>query len=127
MLFNSYLFIFIFLPLSVFGFYFLSRYKNSKILVNFLLIISIIFYSIGNFQDLPLIIFSVVINFILGKIIFNSNNTQKTYILIIGLAFNLLILYYCNDSFIPLALSFCFAAFVIFVQYHKRSVLTFLS
>lgn len=98
MLFNSYLFIFIFLPLSVFGFYFLSRYKNSRILVNFLLIISIIFYSIGNFQDLPLIIFSVLINFILGKIIFNSNNPQKTYILILGLAFNLLILFYFKYS-----------------------------
>ena len=95
MLFNSFEFIFIFLP-SVFSIYFLIFFLKTKIkniLIIYLLIIaSLTFYSYWKIEYLFLILFSISINFILSKLILNKIN--KKIFLIIGIVFNVTLLSY---------------------------------
>ncbi len=68
MLFNSYEFIFLFLPI-VFVIYFLLNKKQlfmpAKI---FLVVASLFFYSWWNVKYLPLILLSIVINYAIGGV-----------------------------------------------------------
>ena len=77
MLFNSFEFIFLFFPIVTFLYFFLKK-KNlnfsSKV---FLIIASLFFYSYWNIKFLPLIIFSVIINYFFYLKIFYS---KKKYV-----------------------------------------------
>jgi len=96
MLFNSYEFIFVFLPLSFFIYFFLNKrslYREAKL---FLVAASLFFYSWWNIVYLPLIIVSMLFNYMIGttlskdkKIIFS-----KKEILIFGIVINVLLLGY---------------------------------
>lgn len=89
MLFNSYEFIFIFLPF-VWSIYF---YLNSKKLTYasrvFLVFSSLFFYSWWNIIYLPLILFSILFNFNIAKVI-----TYKKSVLLFGIVLNLSLLGY---------------------------------
>ncbi len=103
MLFNSYSFLFLFLPINIFLFYFLSKTQNSKLLVIYLLIASLIFYSIDNIQYLPLLIISVFINYLFGQIIKKNKNFKRKLYLIISIIFNLfLLIFFKYSSFLIL-------------------------
>lgn len=91
--FTSLSFIFIYLP-CVIGIYYISKKQYRK---NILLIFSIIFYFAGCKNGLLLLFFSVIINFICGKIIellANRNSKYGLYILIATLVFNVGILFF---------------------------------
>ena len=75
MLFNSYSFIFIFLPLTFFVYFFLNRY-NKKISYYFLLISNLIFYGVWNILYLPLLIVSIAFNYYIGSEII-KHKTKK--------------------------------------------------
>jgi alginate O-acetyltransferase complex protein AlgI len=96
MLFNSYGFIFIFLPLS-FLIYFLLNSKGlyfySK---TFIALASLVFYSWWNIIYLPLLLVSIIFNFTIGIIVSNKteNNYIKKLLLILGIIVNLLSLGY---------------------------------
>ena len=94
MLFNSYEFIFIFLPLSFFVYFYLN-YKNfTNISKVFLVFSSLFFYSWWNITYLPIILSSMVFNYILG----NSLDRDKRSLLIFGIIVNLLLLGYFKYS-----------------------------
>ena len=91
MLFNSIEFLFIFLPIVVFVNYYLNK-KNplfSKIL---LIILSLVFYGAWNINLLPLLVFSILINFYLSNAIINSNNKLKKIYVFWGVLFNIIVL-----------------------------------
>ncbi len=103
MLFNSYLFIFLFLPLSFLIFIFIQKIKINLFSVYYLLILSIIFYAYSNIEYLPLLLISIVINFIFSNLIKNNskNISLSKIILIFSIVFNLVLLaYFKYSSFI---------------------------
>lgn len=91
MLFNSYTFIFAFLPITIllyFGFNKLGWNKLSKIV---LILASLYFYAFFNLSYLPIIISSIIVNYSIARGIFKSNNhiLRSKLLLICGLSFNL--------------------------------------
>lgn len=100
MLFNSYIFIFIYLPLIVLGFYGLNRWNKTRFSLAWLLGGSFFFYGFQNPFNLSLITLSILFNYILAKNInrtkqetLNSNNSRYRK-LIFGIVINLAILGY---------------------------------
>jgi alginate O-acetyltransferase complex protein AlgI len=68
MLFNSTTFVFAFLPLSVITFYLLAALSREAVKV-LMIAVSLLFYGWASARFLPLLIGSVVINYLLGRII----------------------------------------------------------
>ena len=90
MLFSSTVFIFYFLPI-VLLFYFISPKKWRNYV---LLIASLIFYAWGGLLYFPLLIFSIVLNYICGLFIekYRENAVKKKRVLIISIVLNILFL-----------------------------------
>lgn len=94
MLFNSFNFLFIFLPASLVTYFYLAKI-NSGFARALLSLWSLIFYAYWDFHFLPLLIGSIAVNYAIGlKILENSGKSKAKYILILGLAFNLGLLSY---------------------------------
>ncbi len=91
MLFNSYQFIFLFLPISLLGFYLLTKYNLKKTSVLWLVSASLFFYSWWNPSYLLLIVFSIVFNYFLGELLHKRRNF---YVLSFGVVGNLALLGY---------------------------------
>ncbi|MCR5421703.1 MAG: MBOAT family protein [Lachnospiraceae bacterium] len=97
MIFNSYQFIFLFLPTVVIIYHFINsknRYEAAKI---FLLVASLAFYVFFSFQMLLILILSILLNYLISLGIYKNphNTTIKKTLLFIGIAFNLgLLIYY---------------------------------
>ncbi|BAU66536.1 alginate O-acetylation protein [Stanieria sp. NIES-3757] len=99
MLFNSFEFVFLFLPITLIGFYLISKNKQAirqQIPLAWLVITSLFFYGWWNPKNLPLIIISMLCNYELGYLLGNKLNTQigKKIILLIGICFNLALIGY---------------------------------
>ena len=107
MFFNSYEFIFIFLPITFIGYTILCRYANSRAARVWLTFFSLIFYSLLIPEYLPLLLISIGANYLFGTVIIksvhHSANTDirehnfwesKKVILFFALLFNLGILAY---------------------------------
>ena len=96
MLFNSYIFILLFLPLSVLGFYLIGARGHHRIAVSWLVGASLFFYSWWNPSYLSLILVSILFNYALGVSLSNSNSTagSKKFGLIFGVSTNLALLGY---------------------------------
>jgi len=92
MLFSSFEFIFIFLPITFFIYFYLNRRKLLKISKLFLLFASLFFYSWWNIWYLPIIVISMVFNYIIG--IYLNRVSFKKSLLYIGIISNLLLLGY---------------------------------
>jgi alginate O-acetyltransferase complex protein AlgI len=95
MLFNSFEFIFIFLPVVVWVYFLLNKRKLTTLSKYWLTLSSLFFYSWWNIYYLPLLLFSIIINYRLGKALTNdySINKRKT-ILSIGILINVSLLGY---------------------------------
>ena len=96
MLFNSYYFIFVFLPISFLIYYLLNNrglYFYSKV---FIVFASLVFYSWWNIAYLPLLLISIMFNFTLGISLSKKSkkNYKKKSILFFGIIINLLLLAY---------------------------------
>ena len=96
MLFNSYYFIFVFLPISFLIYYLLNNrglYFYSKVFIAFA---SLVFYSWWNIAYLPLLLISIMFNFTLGISLSKKSkkNYKKKSILFFGIIINLLLLAY---------------------------------
>lgn len=89
MLFNSFIFIFVFLPGTLFLFFITAKYsRHGALLVLFLA--SIIFYGWCDYHYALLLLCSITTNFIVGKLIFKSTRQEiKKYYLWVGIIFNL--------------------------------------
>jgi len=90
MLFNSYIFIFVFLPITLLGFYLIPKRQNQLL---FLLIASIAFYCYWSTRLVFFLLFTVVLDFYIARAIFNSETKfKKRLLLIISICTNLTIL-----------------------------------
>lgn len=95
MLFNSYIFIFLFLPITLGGYYILNKYQKYALAEYFLIIMSLLFYGYFNYKYLAIILASIVINYLLVQRIWKTNNqNKKKLLMIIGCIINVGILFY---------------------------------
>lgn len=89
MLFNSYEFIFIFLPIVVAACFLMTQLSLSRFIPHMLIVASLAFYSVWDIRYLPLLLASMTVNFMFGRLIDRSRSRGA---LICGISFNLLLL-----------------------------------
>ena len=77
MLFNSYEFILLFLPLVICGYYLLNRMKWYAVSKGFVLLASLFFYGYFNWKYLYLIISSVLFNYTLSRLMIHTGKRAK--------------------------------------------------
>jgi len=130
LLFNSYIFIFVFLPITLFIYFLIGSFKCHRIALAWLVASSLFFYAWWNPLNLGLILGSILFNYSLGLALSRTSKNvsilQRKIIFIIGVSANVgLLIYYkyanffissINDSFkthfyiehvvLPLAISF---------------------
>ena len=126
MLFNSYIFIFIFLPVALIVYYQLGRLGYHNAALSWLIGASLVFYGLWNPAYLGLILGSVLFNFTLGKMMSKNVKLRTNYVIAFGVAINLGILgyfkytnffidnvnslfsteFHVNQIILPLAISF---------------------
>jgi D-alanyl-lipoteichoic acid acyltransferase DltB (MBOAT superfamily) len=97
MLFNSYEFIFAFLPITFFVYFYLNSKRLTQASKGFLVFASLFFYSWWNVAYLPLILGSMLFNYVLGNSLSNEqehNRVSKKVLLSIGVVANVLLLGY---------------------------------
>lgn len=94
MLFNSFGFIFLFLP-TVFGVWYVLQRSSIRVANLFLILVSLGFYATLDAKHLPLLLFSVVVNFLLGmrlqRAVVDEDGVKKI-VLILAVVFNLALL-----------------------------------
>lgn len=95
MLFNSYEFLLFFLPICIFGYFFLNQSNKKKIAQFFLLFMSLWFYAYFNLKYLLIILVSIMSNYIF-YIFLNKTGKQsiRKLILFIALSINIGLLFY---------------------------------
>jgi len=97
MLFNSQEFIFAFLPITFFIYFFLLNKRLVTGAKGFLVFSSLVFYSWWNIAYLPLILASMLFNYIIGNSLngnFSKVRVSKRILLTVGIVLNLLMLGY---------------------------------
>ena len=102
MLFNSYQFVFVFLPVVLVVFFSLGRLNRSWA-AGWLALASIVFYGYWSVNYIPLLLGSVAFNFFCGRALARRAQTPKgRYLLIASVAANLLLLgfYKYTDFFL---------------------------
>ena len=104
MLFNSYTFIFAFLPITFFIYFYLNQKRLTEASKGFLVFSSLFFYSWWNIAYLPIILSSMLFNYILGNSLNNKDSKNKRSrfskksLLIFGIVSNLALLGYFKYS-----------------------------
>ncbi|MBE6160254.1 MAG: MBOAT family protein [Lactobacillales bacterium] len=95
MLFNSYIFVLLFLPLCLIGYFILNYFKKYKLAQYFVLGMSFWFYGYFNYYYLIIIIFSILFNYgiycLFKKI---EKNNKRKILLIFSILMNLGLLFY---------------------------------
>ena len=97
MLFNSYIFIFAFLPVSFFVYFLLNRWKRPTLAKFFLVLASLFFYSWWNVAYLPIILVSMGFNYLVGIFLASDRITspiRKKALLAMGIVANVALLAY---------------------------------
>jgi alginate O-acetyltransferase complex protein AlgI len=103
MLFNSYDFVCIFLPISLIGFWLFCRLHKPAFVKGWLILVCLLFYSIWSLKFLFLLFTSIAVNWLLGEALSRQRSRlsegEKTtpilkLILILGIGFNLGIIGY---------------------------------
>lgn len=144
MLFNSFIYILLFLPL-VFGIYFFLNSKNLTILARaWLVLASLFFYGFWKVAYLTIMIFSILVNYGFGFLLIkNLSHKTRKILIYLGIIFNLALLgfykytdfligninYFLHDSIpllqitLPLGISFfTFTQIAYLVDTYKRKV-----
>lgn len=99
MLFNSYIFIFLFLPIALLGFHLIGSVGRHRVAISWLVLSSLLFYSWWNPAYLILIISSMLFNYSVGLALTSNKENichpkRKKSILVFGVLANLLVLGY---------------------------------
>ena len=91
MLFNSYEFIFLFLPITLIVYFTLNRFGKYKLAKGWLVIASLYFYSYFHKSYLILIMVSIGVNYLVGNRLSDSKNIiERKIFLILGVLFNVI-------------------------------------
>ncbi len=97
MLFNSYVFILLFLPITFAAYFGLNHFKQYTLSKYVLIVASLFFYGYFNPWYLLIIVSSILLNYILGKVIRRledkSNGLRKS-VFVIGIVANIGLLFY---------------------------------
>jgi D-alanyl-lipoteichoic acid acyltransferase DltB (MBOAT superfamily) len=91
MLFNSSEFILLFLPVVFVGFIVIARFRQARLAAAWLTVASLVFYSWWRWQNLPLLLTSMGVNFWLGGVLVRR---QSKLMLALGIGFNVCLLGY---------------------------------
>ena len=95
MLFNSYVFIFLFLPITLYIFYFIGKIGHHRVAISWLVLSSLFFYAWWNPAYLYLLLFSMLFNYGCGVALASKGKQQYRKItLIVGISLNILLLGY---------------------------------
>jgi len=96
MLFNSEIFLFVFLPIVLIGFYAIGAQGHHRVAISWLVASSLFFYGWWNPAYLGLIIGSILFNYTFGMILSRQGMVQrnKWWLLFFGVGFNLTLLGY---------------------------------
>ncbi|NKB57199.1 MAG: MBOAT family protein [Alphaproteobacteria bacterium] len=95
MLFNSYVFILLFLPITFLVYHSLRKLSTNDASIKFLVLASIFFYGWWNYRYVALIIASILLNFVLGLAISKKENASiRKSFLALGITLNLAALGY---------------------------------
>ncbi|WP_300344989.1 MBOAT family O-acyltransferase [Fusobacterium sp.] len=90
MLFNSYEFIFLFLPITLIIYFLLNKYEKYNLAKGWLVLASLYFYSYFHKSYLILILLSIVVNYFIGDRLNIENETiKRKLLLILGSVFNI--------------------------------------
>lgn len=92
MLFNSYIFILIFLPLSVLGYFLLNKISHLIAQV-YLVGMSLWFYGYANSSYIIIIIFSILFNYCISRALQKINRYRKV-VLLLSIAINIGLIFY---------------------------------
>ena len=103
MLFNSYIFIFAFLPLSFFIYFYLTQKKLIVASKIFLVFSSLFFYAWWNVIYLPIIMLSIIFNYLIGRELHtyglnHESKLKKKLLLTFGITSNVALLGYFKYS-----------------------------
>lgn len=93
MLFNSYIFMFGFLPVVLAGYFILNRFRLFLYAKLWLALASLVFYGWWNIRYIPLILLSILCNYLLGRYM-HCGKLPPRILLLLGLSANLLLLGY---------------------------------
>lgn len=96
MLFNSYIFILIFLPVTFLLYFYINKQGKYRLAQGILVVASFIFYGFYNWYYLIMMLGSILINYTIYYLLCRSIRNRK--ILAIGIAFNILVLFYYKYS-----------------------------
>jgi alginate O-acetyltransferase complex protein AlgI len=93
MLFNSYPFIFLFLPAVLLGYFATGRYGNRAPVI-WLVLASVVFYGFGNWQFVPLLLVSIAFNYVIGLLLIarKLRSALRLAVLATGVGGDLLVL-----------------------------------
>jgi alginate O-acetyltransferase complex protein AlgI len=105
MLFNSYPFLFVFLPLTMLGFHLLGRYGRRPVIA-WLGLASVYFYAVWNLPFVLLLVGSILVNYIVALAIGSApeESRRRKRLLFIGVTLNLFTLFYFKYLFKTLLL-----------------------
>ena len=94
MLFNSYIFIFLFLPIAVLGYYGLHYLNKPKLALGFLIMMSMWFYGYNSIKYLMILITSILLNYCIVRLMDRmDNNRFRRTLLVAGVTLNIGILF----------------------------------
>src|SRR3984957_10563719 len=95
MLFNSYPFIFLFLPIALFGYFALGRFSNLAPVI-WLALASLAFYAVSNWAFVALLLASIAFNYLVGRLLiaYRLRRSVRFAVLTAGVAGDLLVLGY---------------------------------
>ena len=99
MLFNSYIFVLLFLPLCIFGYFLLNHFKKYNFAQFFLLAMSLWFYGYFNIKYLWIISFSVIFNYVFYCLL-NKHKNKAIFIFALAVNIGLLLYFKYTDFFI---------------------------
>jgi len=94
MLFNSYIFILLFLPVTLAGFFLIGRRGHHRIAISWLVAASLFFYGWWNPAYLGLMLGSILFNYAVGVALGNPDRKEGRTILVLGVVANLGLLGY---------------------------------
>lgn len=97
MLFNSHMFIFLFLPVTFVVYFYLNSKRLTEASKAFLVFTSLLFYSWWNINYLPIILLSMLFNYTIGVSLSTAikhSVLNKKFLLIIGILSNIILLAY---------------------------------
>src|SRR5215471_12145166 len=89
MQFNSFPFLFLFLPAVSILYYVSARRLGTRAAQGTLVLSSLVFYSLGNPVYIPVLLGSILFNYWLGQTIVGSLGTVRKRLLVLGLAVNI--------------------------------------